>query len=163
MRIDAMEKKFIATKADMNGVNLRPYYIVQPGEFAYVTVTSRNGGKISLALNDSDKTYICSSSYVVFRSKDNEALLPQYLMLLLSRSEFDRYARFCSWGSARETFDWEEMCSVKVPIPNIEIQKAIAEIYTVYTSRKKINERLKAQIKEICPILIRGSLEEGKA
>ncbi len=159
----SIEKKFIATKADMNGVNLRPYYIVQPGEFAYVTVTSRNGGKISLALNDSDKTYICSSSYVVFRSKDNEALLPQYLMLLLSRSEFDRYARFCSWGSARETFDWEEMCSVKVPIPNIEIQKAIAEIYTVYTSRRKINERLKAQIKEICPILIRGSLEEGKA
>lgn len=73
------------------------------------------------------------------------------------------YARFCSWGSARETFDWEEMCSVKVPIPNIEIQKAIAEIYTVYTSRKKINERLKAQIKDICPILIRGSLEESKA
>ena len=84
-------------------------------------------------------------------------------MLLLSRSEFDRYARFCSWCSARETFDWEEMCSVKVPIPNIEIQKAIAEIYIVYTSRKKINERLKAQIKEICPILIRGSLEERKA
>ena len=159
----SIEKKFIATKADMNGVNLSPYCIVRPGEFAYVTVTSRNGGKISLALNDSDKSYICSSSYVVFRSKDNEALLPQYLMLLLSRSEFDRYARFCSWGSARETFDWEEMCSVKVPIPNIEIQKAIAEIYTVYTSRKKINERLKAQIKEICPILVRGSLEEGKA
>ncbi len=156
----SIEKKFIETKADMMDVNLRPYLVIHPNEFAYVTVTSRNGGKISLALNDSDQTYICSSSYVVFKSKDCEKLFPQYLMLFFSRTEFDRYARFNSWGSARETFDWNEMCNVEIPIPDIKIQKAIAEIYTVYITRKKINERLKTQIKYICPILIRGSLEE---
>lgn len=156
----SIEKKFIETKADMKDVNLRPYLLIPPNNFAYVTVTSRNGEKISIALNDSETTYICSSSYIVFRSKDIEKLLPQYLMLYFSRSEFNRYARFNSWGSARETFDWSEMCDIQIPIPDIKVQKAIAEIFAVYTTRKQINEQLKAQIKNICPILIRGSLEE---
>lgn len=158
----SIEKKLIETKADMEGINLSPYLLIQPNEFSYVTVTSRNGGKISIALNDSNKTYICSSSYVVFKSKDMEELLPQYLMLFFSRAGFDRYARFHSWGSARETFDWDNMCDVKIPIPDITIQKSIAEMYTVYNTRKRINERLKTQIKDICPILIKGSLEEDK-
>lgn len=156
----SIEKKFIETKADMEGVSLKPYLLIRPNEFAYVTVTSRNGGKISLALNDSENTYICSSSYTVFRSKNEKTLLPQYLMLFFSRTEFDRYARFNSWGSARETFDWETMCDVQIPIPDIKIQEAIAELYAVYNTRKKINEQLKTQIKDICPILIQGSLEE---
>lgn len=156
----SIEKKFIKTKADMKDVNLRPYLLIPPNNFAYVTVTSRNGEKISIALNDSDTTYICSSSYIVFRSKDIEKLLPQYLMLYFSRSEFNRYARFNSWGSARETFDWSEMCNIQIPIPDIKIQKAISEIFNVYNTRKQINEQLKEQIKNICPILIRGSLEE---
>lgn len=157
----SIEKKFIETKADMKDVNLHPYLLIQPNNFAYVTVTSRNGEKISIALNDSETTYICSSSYIVFRSKDIEKLLPQYLMLYFSRSEFNRYARFNSWGSARETFDWSEMCDIQIPIPDIKVQKAIAEIFAVYTTRKQINEQLKAQIKNICPILIRGSFKEG--
>ena len=158
----SIEKKFIPTKADMVDVNLKPYYVIQPNEFAYVTVTSRNGEKISIALNDSNDTYICSSSYVVFKSKDVEKLWPQYLMLYFMRSEFNRYARFCSWGSARETFDWSEMQEVEIPIPEISVQKSIANMYNVYIERKRINEGLKAQIKDICPILIRGSLEEGE-
>ena len=158
----SIEKAFIETKADMTDVNLAPYYIIHPNDFAYVTVTSRNGEQISVALNDSDETYICSSSYVVFRSKDPERLFPPYLMLFFSRSEFNRYARFHSLGSARETFDWAEMCEVEIPIPDIKSQKAVAAMFSVYTDRKKINAQLKAQIKDICPILIKGSLEEGK-
>lgn len=158
----SIEKAFIETKADMTDVNLAPYYIIHPNDFAYVTVTSRNGEKISVALNDSDETYICSSSYVVFRSKDPERLFPPYLMLFFSRSEFNRYARFHSLGSARETFDWAEMCEVEIPIPDIKSQKAVAAMFSVYTDRKKINAQLKAQIKDICPILIKGSIEEGE-
>lgn len=155
-------KKFIDTKADMAGVDLKPYLVVGPNEFAYAPVTSRNGGRITIALNESESTYVCSSSYVAFKSANGKVLLPQYLMLFFARSEFDRYARFNSWGSARETFDWSEMCNVEIPIPDIKIQKSIAEIFAVYNERKSINERLKAQIKDICPILIKGSLEEGK-
>ena len=82
--------------------------------------------------------------------------------MIFKRTEFDRYARFHSWGSARETFTWNDLVEVEIPIPDIEIQKSIASIYSVYIMRKKINEQLKAQIKDICPILIRGSLEESK-
>lgn len=158
----SIEKRFIETKADMTGVSLKPYLLIRPNEFAYVTVTSRNGEKISLARNDSDATYICSSSYVAFRIKNEKELLPAFLSMLFERKEFNRYARFNSWGSARETFDWETMCEVKIPVPSIEIQRDIVNIFEAYNTRKTISEKLKAQIKDICPILIKGSIEEGR-
>ena len=156
----SIEKKFIPTKADMDGVNLSPYYVVKPDYYAYVSVTSRNGDKISLALNDSPGTYICSSSYIVF--KCNKSLLnPRYLRIILGRAEFDRYARFNSWGSARETFDWSEMCNVEIPVPDISIQKSIADIFSVYNQRKKIAEKMREKIKSICPVLIQGAIKEA--
>lgn len=158
----SIEKRFIYTKANMEGVSLKPYAVVKPDEFAYVTVTSRNGEKISLARNDSDETYICSSSYIVFKVDDTNTLLPAYLSMLFERSEFNRYSRFNSWGSARETFDWEEMKNVLIPIPNIEIQQDIVNIFETYNTRRDINEKLKAQINDICPILIKGSIEEAR-
>lgn len=158
----SIEKKFIDTKANMEGVSLKPYAIVKPNEFAYVTVTSRNGEKISLARNDSKQSYLCSSSYIVFKVNDESELLPAYLSMLFERNEFNRYSRFNSWGSARETFDWEEMQEVRLPIPDVEIQKDIVNIFEVYKTRKEINEKLKSQIKDICPILIKGSLDEGR-
>lgn len=159
----SIEKKLIDTKANMTGVSLKPYAVIEPNEFAYVTVTSRNGGKISLARNDSRTPYICSSSYIVFKIADTGSLMPEYLSMLLERGEFDRYARFHSWGSARETFDWDEMCDVRVPIPAIEIQQDIVSIYNAYAERKAINEKLKSQIQNICPILIKGSIEEASS
>lgn len=158
----SIEKRFIYTKANMEGVSLKPYAVVKPDEFAYVTVTSRNGEKISLARNDSDETYICSSSYIVFKVDDTNTLLPAYLSMLFERSEFNRYSRFNSWGSARETFDWEEMKNVLIPIPNIEIQQDIVNIFEAYNTRRDISEKFKTQIKDICPILIKGSIEEGR-
>lgn len=158
----SIEKRFIDTKANMTDVSLKPYAVVNPNEFAYVTVTSRNGEKISVARNDSNRSYICSSSYIVFKINNADKLLPEYLSLLFDRSEFNRYARFHSWGSARETFDWETMCDVRIPIPDIEVQRSIVDIYKVYNTRKEINEKLKAQLKDICPILIKGSIEEAK-
>ena len=158
----SIEKRFIYTKANMEGVYLKPYAVVKPDEFAYVTVTSRNGEKISLARNNSDEAYICSSSYIVFKVDDTNMLLPAYLSMLFERSEFNRYSRFNSWGSARETFDWEEMKNVLIPIPNIEIQQDIVNIFETYNTRRDINEKLKAQIKDICPILIKGSIEEAR-
>ena len=158
----SIEKKLIDTKANMEGVSLKPYALVNPNEFAYVTVTSRNGEKLSLARNNSNEVYICSSSYIVFKVNDTRELLPEYLSMLFERSEFNRYSRFHSWGSARETFDWEEMCDVRIPVPDIEIQHDIVNIFEEYNTRKDINEKLKVQIKDICPILIKGSIEETR-
>ena len=157
----ATSKEFINTKADMEGVGLKNYKVVAPGQFAYVPDTSRRGDKISLALNISENTYLVSSISIVFDTQ-KDVLLPEYLMLFFVRSEFDRYARFHSWGSARETFDWSEMCDVQIPIPDIKIQQYIVNIYTAYLLRKEINEQLKSQVKNVCPILIKGSLEEAE-
>lgn len=154
----SIQKKFIDSKADMMDVSLTPYILVKPEYFAFVPVTSRNGGKITLAYNDSEQTYIVSSSYTVFRVTDKNALDPEYLFMCFNRPEFDRYARFNSWGSAREVFTMEDMNEVEIPIPNISIQREIVNIYRCYIERQRIAAQLKEQLNEICPILIKGSL-----
>ena len=150
----SIEKKFIPTKANMEGVSLTPYKIVKNGWFCYVTVTSRNGGKISLALYNEKTPAIVSSSYVVFRSKDENVLSPEYLYLLFNRTEFDRYSRFNSWGSARETFDWAEMCLVEIPLPPIELQRSIAEVFNCLQESKRIVEETRELMKNLCPALV---------
>lgn len=155
----SIEKKFISTKADMKDVSLSPYIIVRPNYFSFVPVTSRNGGKITLAFNDTDETYIVSSAYNVFRVKDVDSLLPEYLFMFFNRPEFDRYARFHSWGSAREMFTMDDMNEVKIPIPDISIQREIVNIHKCYLERQRIAEELKSQINRLCPVLIKGSLE----
>jgi len=146
----SIEKKFIPTKANMEGVSLTPYKIVKNGWFCYVTVTSRNGEKISLALYNEKTPAIVSSSYVVFRSKDENVLLPEYLYLLFNRSEFDRYSRFNSWGSARETFDWAELCRVEIPLPSIETQRALVAIYDGLQKTIAKNETLIKEMESVC-------------
>lgn len=150
----SIQKNLIFTKADMQGVSLSPYKLLKPREFSYVTVTSRNGGKISLAINDTANTYIVSSSYVNFRSKNINILLPEYLFLLLSRSEFDRYARFNSWGSARETFDWSELCRVEIPLPDINVQKELVAIYNGLKALAEQNEALIEPLSKACEAFI---------
>ena len=154
----SISKRFIPSIANIIGTDLSSYKIVRTGQFAYGPVTSRNGEKVSIAFIYEDDS-ILSSSYSVFKVTDTKKLDPLYLMLWFSRPEFDRYARFHSWGSARETFDWNDMCEVKLPIPDIKIQEAIVTIYHTLETRKRINEQLKASIKPICPVLMRGVVE----
>ena len=156
----SVSKEMIPTKADMDGVGLSNYKLVPPRHIAYVPDTSRRGDKVSLGYNSTEETYLVSSISTVFAT-DEKYLLSDFLMLFFTRGEFDRYARFHSWGSARETFDWDEMCAVEIPIPDIKIQQYIVNIYIAYQLRKEINEQLKGQIRNICPILIKGSLKEG--
>jgi len=147
-------KKLIPTKADMQDVSLSPYKLLKPREFSYVTVTSRNGGKISLAINDTEENYIVSSSYEVFRSKNTEELLPEYLYILLSREEFDRLSRFNSWGSARETFDWSEFCRIQIPLPDIDIQQELVDTYNGLKLLAEQNEAIIKPLTEACQAYI---------
>lgn len=158
-------KQFIETVAKLDGVNLGSYRIVKPDEYAYVADTSRRGDKISLAFNDTNETYITSAINTVFRVSEGgrRKLLPGYLMLFFGREEFDRYTRFCSWGSARETFNWDEMCNVRIPLPDISVQRYAVSLYQTWRAHSEINERLKSQLKEISPVLIRGSIEEASS
>ena len=142
----SIEKCFIESIANTIGTDFRPYKIVKKGQFAYGPVTSRNGDKITIALLNEVDVCIISSSYSVFEIIDTSKLLPDYLMLWFSRPEFDRYARYKSHGSVREIFDWDEMCRVELPIPDIKEQQKIVDAYNAITKRiqikQKINENL---------------------
>ena len=153
------KKQFREAQSRVNRNKLGTYKIVKPDEIAFVPTTD-TWKVLAFAQNTFGHDVVVSPIYEVF-SVDKNMILPEYLSLWLSREEFDRYARFYSWGSARENFTYDEMCNVQIPIPDIKIQKAIVDIYNVYNTRKRINEQLKTRIKDICPILIRGSLEEG--
>ena len=145
-------KKFIPSIANIVGTDLSSYKIVRTGQFAYGPVTSRNGEKISIAYLDGDDCII-SSSYTVFEVSNKEELDPEYLMLWFSRPEFDRYARYKSHGSVREIFDWNELCMVELPVPDIKEQKNIVKAYKTITDRialkKQINDNLEAQASAI--------------
>ena len=143
----SIEKKFIPSIANIVGTDLSGYKVVRTGQFAYGPVTSRNGEKISIAYLDGEDCII-SSSYFVFEVTNKAVLDPEYLMLWFSRPEFDRYARYKSHGSVREIFDWNELCMVELPVPEIEEQKKIVKAYKTITDRialkKQINDNLAA-------------------
>lgn len=150
----SVEKIFIPTKADMRGVSLKPYKLVEPDWFAYVTITSRNSDKITLARNTSKDTYIVSSSYEVFFVADSKRLDSNYLFMLFNRVEFDRYARFNSWGSAREAFSWEDLCDVEIELPPIEVQRKYVAIYEAMLANQRAYERGLDDLKLACDALL---------
>ncbi len=152
----SIKKEFIETKADMAGVSLFPYILVRPDSFAYVTVTSRNGEKITLAHNTSKDTYIVSSSYEVFRVSRPDLLLSDYLFIFFNRPEFDRYSRFNSWGSARETFSWEDFCDTDITLPFIEQQQKYVDVYLALQKNLAAYQSKVDELKLVCD----GYIEE---
>ena len=143
----SISKQFIPSIANIVGTDLSNYKIIRTGQFAYGPVTSRNGEKISIALLR-DKDCIISSSYTVFEVVNKNELDPEYLMLWFSRPEFDRYARYMSHGSVREIFEWDELCKVELPVPDIDKQRSIVKAYQTITERielkRQINDNLEA-------------------
>jgi type I restriction enzyme S subunit len=151
-------KKFRSPSVKVNMNNLSNYSIVNYNEFGYVQTTN-NEKVLVICLSKFKHPIIISSVHIVFKVKNEQQLLPEYLYLFLKRKEMDRYARFHSWGSARETFNWGDMCEVRLPIPDLEVQKSIVAIHDVLESRKKLNQDLKNMITPLCPVLIKGVVD----
>ena len=152
-------KCFREPTSKVNKNELANYKVCRPRQIGFVQ-TTHNEKVFTYAFNNTSEDIVVSSVNEVF-STNEDKLYPEYLCMFFNRTEFDRYARFHSWGSARETFTWSDLVEVEIPIPDLDVQKAIANIYKIYVQRKEINDQLKNQIKGICPILIRGSLKEG--
>lgn len=143
-------KEFIETKANMDGVSLSSYKVVDCQEFAYVADTSRRGDKIAIAFNTGKKPVLISSIYTVFRVADKDRLLSDYLFMFFNRPEFDRYARFNSWGSARETFDWDTMCDIDIELPDLPTQQKYVDIYNAIVANQQSYERGLEDLKLVC-------------
>jgi len=151
----SIQKKFIPSIANTIGTDMSTYRIIERNQFAYGPVTSRNGDKITIALfNDFDKALI-SQAYVPFEVKNRNELDPEYLMMWFRRPEFDRYARFKSHGSAREIFDWEEMCNTLLPIPHIDKQREIVKEYNTIQNRIALNQQLIQKLEETAQAIYR--------
>lgn len=135
-------KKLIPSIANTVGTDMSTYKIIEKRQFAYGTVTSRNGDRLSVALSEEHDRALVSQIYIVFEVKDQKVLSPDYLMMWFSRPEFDRYARFHSHGSTRESFDWEDMCEVELPVPGIEEQQKIVDQYLAIANKIKVNEQI---------------------
>ena len=150
---------FMDTRANMQGVDISKYTIVNKGYIAYNPSRINIG---SIAMYTNDEPCVVSPMYSVFKIINIDKVLPEYLMLWFSRTEFQRYTWYYAAGSVRDTFDFNLMQQVEFPIPDIEIQQDIVNIFETYNTRRDINEKLKEQIKDICPILIKGSIEEAR-
>lgn len=153
------QRKLADSNSRVEGVETDRYLRIDPNEFGYSPIHINDG---SIAFNDTNESYLLSPIYKTFKVIDENKLNSQYLMMWLSRDEFTRYCWFYAFGSARDTFEWNQLCDVEIPIPSIEVQRSIVGIFLVYKTRKQINEQLKELLKNICPILIKGSIEEAR-
>ncbi len=144
----SVSKVFFPTIANLVGTDMKTYKIVYRNQFTYIADTSRRGDKIAISLNSIFDKMLVSQAYTPFEVKDTKEIDPEYLMMWFRRPEFDRYARFKSHGSAREIFDWEEMCNVKLPIPSIAKQREIVKEYNVIQYRIALNQQLIQKLEE---------------
>ena len=157
----SISKQFIPSIANTIGTDMSTYKVVKPGQFAYGPVTSRNGDKVSIALYKGDGDAIISQAYTVFEVIDSEKLSSEYLMMWFQRPEFDRYARFHSHGSAREIFDWDELCGVYLPLPDIDHQREIVEEYETLSRRIRLNKQMIEKLEATAQALYRKMFVDG--
>ena len=149
----SITKEFKETGAKVNKDELSGYKLVPPRHLSYVQ-TTKNEKCFANALNTSNETYVVTSVNKVIKSKDENILDIGYLHLFLRREEFDRYAIFNSWGSAREIFAYDDLCDVQIPLPPLEIQQKIVDLYNCYEECKRISTVAREKIKNLCPALV---------
>ena len=157
----SVQKMFIPSIANTVGTNFTKYKVVKRGQFTYIPDTSRRGDKIGIALLMDYDEGLVSNIYTVFEVKDENELLPEYLMLWFSRPEFDRYARFKSHGSVREIMDWDEMCKVELPVPSIDKQRSIVKAYQTITERIELKRRINDNLVATVTAIYRRMFIEG--
>jgi type I restriction enzyme S subunit len=154
------QKFFQNSHTNTIDIDLQNYRIVRTNQFAYNRATTRNGDKISIALRQGNDC-IVSPSYRIFRSKDENALNSEYLMMWFRRPEFDRYARFKSHGSAHEFFEYDQMCQVELPIPHIDKQREIVKEYNTIQNRIDLNQQLIQKLEETAQAIYKQWFVEG--
>mgnify|MGYP002658169224 CR=1 FL=1 len=148
----SVTKEFNDTNAKVDKSNLRTYKIVCPNQISFVQTTG-NEKCLCAAINHFGYPIVVTSVNEVFET-NQDILNPDYLHMWFRRKELDRYTRFHSWGSARETFTWEDMKRVRIPLPPLSVQQAIVNIYNCANEAKKIAEKADRMSREVCPALI---------
>jgi type I restriction enzyme S subunit len=154
-------KEIQKTKANVSNRDLTTFYIIRKNQFVFNRRTTRNGERLGLGFNDSDEVFVFTEDYVAFEVIDQNVINPSFLYMYFKRDEFDRYVRYNSWGSATEFFNWEDMQEVMVPIPDMQTQNAVVAIHQSLKVKVELIAKLREKLNMLCPILIKGAIEEG--
>ena len=154
-----VEKVFMASKANVGETDLSKYKIIQKEQFAYSAMQVGRDETVRVVLYSFDEPAIISPAYLVFEVMDKAIVLPEFLMLWFYRPEFNRYGWFISDSSVRASLEWERFKEIKIPIPDRKTQETIVTVYHALETRKRINEQLKNTIKPLCPILMKGVVD----
>lgn len=156
----SVTKQFREPTAKVDKENLSSYKIVYPGQFGFVQTTN-NEKCFVCCLSNYTYPIVISSVNEVFDIKNKEKLIPEFLYLYFLRKEFDRYARYHSWGSAREIFNWDALCRVRIPLPPLSVQKALVDVYRCAAEAKRMAEEADRLSRDICPALIQHAARGG--
>ena len=151
-------KEFMPTLANIEESNLHNYKVVNKNQFAFSGMQTGRDQCIRIALHEKNEPVIISPAYTVLQLKTAN-VLSEYILLWFLRKETDRYGWFSSDGSIRANLDLDRFYDIQIPLPSLKVQQNIVNMYKCYTERRRIAAELKAKIKTICPILIKGSLE----
>jgi len=144
----SMEKTFIQSVANLNGVDMSVYKVLRNEQLACKLMSVGRDEKLPVDLYREQEPSIISSAYYVFEPKDKEELLPEYLMMWLCRPENDRYIGFISGGDVRGGISWETFCSLPIKVPSISKQKEIVKEYDVIQNRIALNQQLIQKLEE---------------
>ena len=155
-----IDKAFIPSVANVIGTDLSNYKVIQREQFACSLMQVSRDGKMPVAMFEENEA-IMSPAYPMFEVIDKTKLLPQYLMMWFSRSEFDREASYYAVGGVRGSLTWEDFCNMQLPIPSISRQCEIVEEYETLTNRIRLNEQMIAKLEETAKALYRKMFVDG--
>ncbi|ELF5344438.1 restriction endonuclease subunit S [Vibrio metschnikovii] len=144
----SISKEFIPSVANTVGTDMANYKIIKKGQFACSLMQVRRDKKIPVALQIDFDEAIISQAYPVFEVVNTESLDPEYLMMWMSRSEFDRHACFLAVGGVRGSLEWDDFCDMELPVPSIEKQREIVREYNVVNDRIALNEQLTQKLED---------------
>ena len=145
--------------ANTSETDLSKYKIIQKGQFAYSAMQVGRDETIRIALYIDDEPAIISPAYLVIEVNDKSELLPEYMMMWFQRPESDRYGWFISDSSVRASLDWERLCDIEIPIPDIDEQQKFVALYSGLMSNQKVYENSLTDLQLICDTYIENLIK----
>ncbi|MBQ1652833.1 MAG: hypothetical protein II060_03510, partial [Bacteroidales bacterium] len=155
-----IDKAFIPSVANVIGTDLSNYKVIRKEQFACSLMQVSRDGKMPIAMFEEDEA-IMSPAYPMFEVVDKTMLMPQYLMMWFSRSEFDREASYYAVGGVRGSLTWEDFCNMRLPVPTLSRQRELVAEYETLTRRIRLNEQMIAKLEETAQALYRKMFVEG--
>ena len=155
-----IDKAFIPSVANVIGTDLSNYKVIQKEQFACSLMQVSRDGKMPVAMFEEDEA-IMSPAYPMFEVIDKTVLMPQYLMMWFSRSEFDREASYYAVGGVRGSLTWEDFCNMQLPIPSITRQREIVSEYETLTNRIRLNNQMIQHLEATAQALYRKTFVDN--